>query len=299
MSSQKAEETTRISIVVNLCLALIKGTAGFAGNSHALIADAAESLTDVLSSIFVLFGIKYAALPPDENHPYGHGKAEPLIAFVIGGFLILVALGIGYQAVVNIGRPQELPETYTLWILVGVICVKEILFRFVSKRSKELESSALFADAWHHRADAITSIIAFVGISIAIYMGKGFEAADDWAALFASILIVFNAIIIFKPAMRELMDEHLYEEKIAQIRILAQEVDGVIDTEKCFMRKVGTRFHVDLHLVVDGDISVRAGHDIAHALKRHIQTTMPEVLDVLIHVEPAAILDAPPTQTHL
>ncbi len=286
MDSEKAQETSRISIVVNLCLAIIKGVVGYLGNSHALIADAVESTADVFSSIIVLFGIKYASLPPDENHPYGHGKAEPLISFAIVIFLILVAAGIAYQAVLNISSPQEIPEVYTLWVLVAVIIIKESIFRFVKKRSDEIGSTALLADAWHHRADAMTSLIAFVGISVAIYMGEGFEAADDWAALFASVLIVFNAAIIFRPAMQELMDEHLYDDRIIEIREIAKRVDGVMGTEKCFMRKTGMRYHVDLHLIVDGNISVRAGHDIAHELKRAIRKKMPEVLDVLIHVEP-------------
>lgn len=284
--SEKAQETSRISIAVNLSLAVVKGVAGYVGNSHALIADAVESTADVFSSILVLVGIKYASLPPDENHPYGHGKAEPLVSFVIVGLLILVALGIAYQAVINISSPQQIPETYTLWVLVGVIVIKETIFRFVKKRSDEIRSTALLADAWHHRADAMTSLIAFVGIGIAVYMGPGYEAADDWAALFASVLIVFNAAIIFRPAMQELMDEHLYDDRILEIRRIAKEVSGVLGTEKCFMRKTGMRFHVDLHLIVDGDISVREGHDIAHELKRAIRKEMPEIIDVLIHVEP-------------
>ncbi len=286
MDSEKAQETSRISIAVNLCLAIIKGVVGYVGNSHALIADAVESTADVFSSILVLIGIKYASLPPDENHPYGHGKAEPLVSFAIVGFLILVAAGIAYQAVINISSPQQIPETYTLWVLVGVIAIKESVFRFVRKRSDETGSTALLADAWHHRADAMTSLIAFVGIAIAVFMGEGYEAADDWAALFASVLIVFNAAIIFRPAMQELMDEHLYDDRILEIRRIAKEVDGVIGTEKCFIRKTGMRFHVDLHLIVDGNISVREGHDIAHELKRAIRKEMPEIIDVLIHVEP-------------
>lgn len=287
MSEPSAQDTSFFSIWLNVFLAIIKGITGVLGNSSALIADAIESTTDVFSSIIVWFGIKYASLPADENHPYGHGKAEPLVAFVIVVFLVVAALGIAYTAIQDIANPTgEVPEAFTLWVLIGIILVKEFSFKFVKKRSIETGSTALLADAWHHRSDAITSVVAFMGIAITLYAGEGFQAADDWAALFSAVIIVFNAAIIFRPAMSELMDEHLYEDKISYIREIAMRVPGVCDTEKCFIRKTGIAFHVDLHLVVDGNISVRAGHDIAHALKRSVKKELPEVMDILIHVEP-------------
>tara|TARA_R110002020_G_scaffold63170_3_gene168845 strand:- start:8935 stop:9828 length:894 start_codon:yes stop_codon:yes gene_type:complete len=282
----KAIKATYLSIFGNAALALAKGITGIFGNSYALIADAIESTTDVFSSILLLFGLKYATKPPDENHPYGHGKAEPLITFVVVGFLVVSATVIAHESVVHIRTPHKVPETYTLIVLAIIVVVKEVFYRIVSKKGTETKSSALKADAWHHRSDAITSLMAFFGISIAIFMGKGYETADDWAALLASGFIIYNAYLIFRPALGEIMDEHVHDDLIHEIRLTAKGVEGVIDTEKCHVRKSGFSFHVDLHLIVKGDISVTEGHDIAHDLKNTLQKTFPEISDVLIHVEP-------------
>ncbi|MGK7389947.1 MAG: cation diffusion facilitator family transporter [Candidatus Cyclobacteriaceae bacterium M2_1C_046] len=281
-----AIKTTYLSIAVNLFLAIVKGLTGIFGNSYALIADAIESTTDIFSSILLLFGLKYSTKPPDEDHPYGHGKAEPLITFAIVGFLLISAVIIAYQAIQNILTPHEVPELYTLPVLVIIIILKEVFYRFVKKKSIKTKSTSLQADAWHHRADAITSFTALIGIVIALLLGKGYEAADDWAALIASGIIIFNAYLIFRPALGEIMDEHLYDELISEIRKASAEVDGVLDTEKCFVRKTGMTFHVDLHVIVDGTISVEAGHTIAHELKDHLQHRFPEIADILIHIEP-------------
>jgi cation diffusion facilitator family transporter len=283
---QKAVNTAYLSILGNFILAIIKGLAGFFGHSFALIADAIESTTDVFASILVLFGLKYSTKPADENHPYGHGKAEPLITFVVVGFLIFSATLIAYQSVRNMQAPHETPEKYTLIVLAIIVIVKELFYRFVSARSEETQSSSLKADAWHHRSDAITSLIAFIGISIAIYFGEGFEQADDWAALLASVFIIYNAYLIFRPALGEIMDEHLYDDFIQKIKTNSKEVKGVIGTEKCFVRKTGLSFHVDLHLIVNAEIPVREGHEIAHRLKRALLKKFPEISDILIHVEP-------------
>ena len=284
---EKAIQTTYFSIAVNLILAIIKGITGVLGNSYALIADAIESTADIFSSVLLLFGLKYATKPADANHPYGHGKAEPLITFGIVGFLLISAVVIAYQAIDNILTPHEVPELFTLPVLIIVILLKEAFYRFIKKKGKETKSSSLKADAWHHRADAITSFTALLGIIVALVLGKGYEAADDWAALIASAVIVFNAYIIFRPALGEIMDEHLYDELIEDIRDCSLEVKGVLDTEKCFVRKTGMTFHVDLHVIVDGSISVEEGHKIAHDLKDHLQKEIPELADILIHIEPA------------
>ncbi|MEX0721708.1 MAG: cation diffusion facilitator family transporter [Balneolaceae bacterium] len=283
---QTAVSTAIISIFGNALFAIAKGVTGILGNSFALIADAIESTTDVFASLLVLFGIQYSAKPPDDNHPYGHGKAEPLVTFAIVGFLVISATVIAYRAIQNIQTPQETPENYTLLVLGGVIITKEFFYRFVSKKSDETKSSSLKADAWHHRSDAVTSLTAFVGISISIFFGEGFEKAEDWAALAASFFILYNAYLIFRPALGEIMDEHLYDDLIAKIRNVSKEVDGVIDTEKCIVRKTGMVFHVDLHLIVSGNIPVKKGHEIAHRLKDEIQKQLPEIADILIHVEP-------------
>ena len=285
-SEQTAVKATYFSIVGNTCLAIIKGIAGVFGNSYALIADAIESTTDIFASFLVLFGIKYSNRPADANHPYGHGRVEPLITFLVVGFLITSASIIAYESVINIRTPHELPKPWTLIVLGAIIIWKEFSFRLVMKRGIQTNSSSLKADAWHHRSDAITSVAAFIGISIALFLGKGYESADDWAALFASAFILYNSYLIFRPALGEIMDEHLYDDLEAQIRKIAISVDGVIDTEKCFIRKSGMKFHIDLHAVVDGTISVTEGHDIAHLLKDTLRENIVELGHVLIHIEP-------------
>ena len=282
-----AIKATYFSIIGNTVLAIIKGLAGFFGNSYALIADAIESTTDLFSSFLVLFGIKYASRPADKNHPYGHGRAEPLITFMVVGFLITSATIIAYESIKNIGTPHELPKVWTLFVLAPLIIWKEISFRLIMKKAIETNSSSLKADAWHHRSDAITSIAAFIGISIALYFGKGYETADDWAALFASGFIFYNSYLIFRPALGEIMDEHLYDNLIDDIRKVSLTVEGILATEKCFIRKAGMQYHVDLHATVDKDISVKIGHDLAHKLKDTLCEEIPQLGHVLIHIEPS------------
>ncbi len=283
---REAVKASYFSIAGNALLAIAKAVTGIFGNSYALIADAIESTTDVFSSLLVLLGLRYANKPADENHPYGHGKAEPLITFMVVGFLIVSATVIAYESIENIQTPHKVPEPYTLIVLFVIIIIKEVSYRFVSKKGDETNSSALKADAWHHRSDAITSIMAFIGISIALYMGKGYENADDWAALFASGFILFNAYLILRPALGEVMDEHRYEDIEIKIREIAHTNKGVVETEKCYIRKTGMTYHVDLHIAVNADITVKAGHDIAHRVKDDILHNIPQVADVLIHVEP-------------
>ena len=287
MSTEKtAIKTTYFSIISNAGLALVKGLAGYLGNSYALIADAIESTTDIFSSCLVLFGIKYSNRPADKNHPYGHGRAEPLITFLVVGFLITSATIIAYESILNIKTPHDLPKPFTLFILAAIIVWKEMSYRFVIKKSKETHSSSLKADAWHHRSDAITSISAFIGISIALIFGKGYESADDWAALFSSAFILYNSYLIFRPALGEIMDEHLYDDLLSDIRRVSSTVNGIIETEKCFIRKAGMKYHVDLHAVVNANITVKAGHDLAHLLKDTLRAEIPSLGHVLIHIEP-------------
>jgi cation diffusion facilitator family transporter len=285
-NEQKAINATYFSIFGNLSLAIIKGLAGFLGNSYALIADAIESTTDIFGSLLVLFGLKYASRPADKNHPYGHGRIEPLITFLVVGFLIFSATIIAHESIKNIQTPHDLPKSWTLYVLGAIILWKEISYRLVLKKSKETNSSSLKADAWHHRSDAITSVAAFIGISIAIFMGKGYETADDWAALFASGFILYNCYLIFRPALSEIMDEHVYDDLLEEIKQVSQTVEGVVGTEKCFIRKSGMKYHVDLHAMVDAQITVKRGHDIAHDLKDTLRSEIPQLGHVLIHIEP-------------
>ncbi len=284
--AEQAVRTTYFSIIGNAGLAIIKGIAGILGHSYALIADAIESTADIFSSALVLFGIKYSNRPADENHPYGHGRAEPLVTFLVVGALITSAVIIGYEAIHNIRTPHSLPAPWTLIVLGLIIGWKEISYRIVIKKSRETNSSSLRADAWHHRSDAITSISAFIGISIALILGKGYESADDWAALFASGFILYNSYLIFRPALGEIMDENLYEDLQENIRRTAKTVPGIVGTEKCYIRKTGMIYYVDLHAIVSGSISVQAGHDLAHQLQDKLKADIPDLGNVLIHIEP-------------
>jgi cation diffusion facilitator family transporter len=197
------------------------------------------------------------------------------------------AIFIAHESIINIQTPHQLPRPFTLFVLGGIIIWKEISYRIVIKQSKLTNSSSLKADAWHHRSDAITSIAAFIGISVALLLGKGYEAADDWAALFASGFILYNSYLIFRPALGEIMDEHVYDDVIDSIRSISKNVEGIVTTEKCFIRKAGMYYHVDLHAVVDGAISVKHGHEIAHLLKDTLREKIPQIGHVLIHIEPA------------
>lgn len=283
---EKAIRTAYFSIIGNTSLAIIKGVAGVFGNSYALIADAIESTTDIFSSFLVLLGFKYANRPADDNHPYGHGKIEPLVTFIVVAFLVTSATYIAIESVHNIQTPHKAPHSWTLIVLGCIIVWKEISFQIVIKKSKETNSSSLKADAWHHRSDAITSVMAFIGISIAILMGDGYETADDWAALLASFFILYNSYLIFRPALGEIMDEHLYDDLLEEIREKSTEVKGIVGTEKCFIRKAGMIYHIDLHAIVDGNISVKEGHQIAHHLKDYLRAEIPNLGHVLIHIEP-------------
>ncbi|QAA80496.1 cation transporter [Aequorivita sp. H23M31] len=285
-NEQTAIRTVYFSIIANTCLAIIKGLAGFFGNSYALIADAIESTTDIVSSFLVLVGFKYAKRPADDNHPYGHGKIEPLITFGVVAFLVISATLIAYTSIQNIQTQHAAPKAWTLIVLAVIIIWKEVSFQIVIRKSRQTNSTSLRADAWHHRSDAITSIMAFIGISVAVIMGEGYENADDWAALFASAFILYNSYLILRPALGEIMDEQLYDDLIEEIRERSMEVPGVLGTEKCMIRKSGMKFHVDLHAMVDSEVTVRVGHDISHQLKDYLKKKIPNLGQVLIHIEP-------------
>jgi len=283
---QTANRTILFSIIGNTLLAAAKWIVGFLGNSYAIIADAIESTTDIVSSLVVWGGLKYANRPPDKNHPYGHGKAEPLVTFILVLFLVFSAILIAWQAIQNIMSPDSAPKPFTLIFLACIIAIKEFFYHRVKSRGEEVGSSSLAADAWHHRSDAITSLAAFIGISAALIMGEGYESADDWAALVASGMILYNSYHIFRPALGEVMDEQMHSGMIARIRELAPKVDGVVDTETCHIRKNGLLYYVDLHVIVPADMTVQKSHEIAHLLKDKIMNDMEQVADVLIHIEP-------------
>jgi cation diffusion facilitator family transporter len=242
----------------------------------------------MITDLIVLWGLNLASRPADENHHYGHGKLETLASLIVAAILLTVSLGIMQKSFTCLlhGSPHLIHSSWVIAIALISVLLKEILYRKTIVLAKSGHSPALEANAWHHRSDAITSIAAFVGISIAIFGGKGFEVADDYAALLAAVLILYNCYKILRPALGEVMDENIYEDLTEKIRLISVEVNGVKDTEKCFIRKAGMKYHVDLHAIVDGEISVKEGHHISHQLKDRLCKEIPELGNVLIHVEP-------------
>lgn len=285
-AADRGTRSTLLGIFVNVVLALAKGCAGLFGNSFALVADGVESLADVLSGVVVYFGLKIAVKPPDANHPYGHGKAEPIAAAVVSLGLMAAALGIIYGGIREINMPSVTPAPYTLVVLAGVLIIKEILFRHVGSVAESIRSSAVKSDAWHHRSDALTSAFALAGISIALLGGPGWEAADGWAAICSALVILCNGWKLLKPAVLELTDSAPHPSAETQVREVAARIPGIIGLRKCVVRKMGFSLYVDLHIVVGGELTVRQGHVLSHKVEDAIRTAVPQVAEVLVHVEP-------------
>ena len=284
---QTGARVALLGLVINIAFATIKIVAGVIGHAYVLIADGIESALDVGGSIVIWGGLTVAARPPDQTHPYGHGKAEPIAAIVVTLGVLAAAIGLAVESVREIFTPHHGPAPFTLGLLVVVIVVKEILFRYVNRIGRNLESTAVQTDAWHHRSDALTSAAAFIGISVALIGGERWWSADDWAALFACAVIGANGVRLLLPAFHEIMDTAPRARIVRAICGVASSVPGVIEVEKCRARKMGLDFYVDLHAQVDGNISVHEGHEIAHRVKAAIQQNNPRVADVLVHIEPA------------
>jgi len=284
---QTGARVALFGMIVNLIFAAAKILGGLLGNAYVLIADGIESALDIAGSFVIWGGLRFAARPPDETHPYGHGKAEPIAAVVVAFGVLAAAAGLTIQSVREIMTPHHGPAPFTLAILIVVIVVKDILFRYVNRIGRHVESTAVQTDAWHHRSDALTSAAAFIGISVALIGGSGWQSADDWAALFACAVIAANGIRLLRPALYEIMDTAPRGQIVDLVRDAARSVPGVRDVEKSFVRKMGLSFYADLHVKVDGDISVRDGHRIAHEVKQAIQQRDSRIADVLVHIEPA------------
>jgi cation diffusion facilitator family transporter len=278
---------TFTGLAVNTVLAGSKLTAGILGHSHALVADAVESLADIFSSIIVWRGLVVAAEPADEDHPYGHGKAEPLAAAIVSLMLLFAAGWIATTAIAQVRYPHLAPAPFTLVVLFVVIAIKETLFRFVLRTSQSLDSSAVRADAWHHRSDAITSLAAAIGISVSLIGGPGYEKADDVAAVAAALVIAWNGWQLLRPALNELMDRSPNREVIDRVRRVAEAVPGVDAVEKCMARQMGHQYYVDMHVEVDPQMTVKRSHEIAHEVKDKVRSQIPRVRDVLVHIEPS------------
>ena len=273
-----------LSIVSNFFLALFKCLIGFVGHSFALFADGIESLSDVFSATVVYIGLSVALRPPDKTHPYGHGKAEPLSAALVSLAMAGAAFAIAGESISLIRTPHPLPQAYTLWVLLAVVTAKLLLSRYVFSVAHNIDSTAVRVDAWHHLTDAITSLFAFVGISVALITKQA--AADDWAALCAAPVILLNAWRQLQSPLAEILDTAPPPEIEQHVREVAALVPGVVGLEKCFVRKVGFRYYVDLHVIVNGDITVRAGHAISHVVEDRVLASVVRVAKVLVHIEP-------------
>ncbi|MBC8136341.1 MAG: cation transporter [Fibrella sp.] len=285
--AQQGMRAVRVGIVVNICLAFVKGVAGIVGNSYALVADAIESSADVFTSVIVLWGLQVALKPADDDHPHGHGKAEPLASLVVCLALVLAAGFISFESVREILTPHKAPAPFTLLVLVSVVITKEILARSVLKAGEDAQSGAVKNDAFHHRADAITSAAAFIGISIALIGGDGYEAADDWAALLAAGVIAYNAGHIGKAALQELMDSAPDQRIETEIRQVAASVPGVEGLHRCRVRKSGFDYYTELDVLVDREMPVWKAHQIAHDVQNAVRAANPRVVRVLVHSEPS------------
>lgn len=279
--------SAQIGMLVNALLALIKLVAGIVGNTYALVADAVESTADIFASLVVWGGLRVATRDPDDEYPFGYGKAESVAAAVVSMMLVAAAIGIAFEAVHEIRTPHRTPAPWTLLVLVAVLFVKFVLFRRTLSIGEEAGSTAGKADAWHHLSDAITSAAAFVGISIALWGGEGWEQADDWAALFASGVIFYNGLVLLRPALQDLMDRQPGE-ITAAVRRAAESVPSVLAVEKLSARKAGLVHYVDIHIQADAEMSLHDAHELSGAVKSAIRANVPSVAGVLVHMEPFA-----------
>lgn len=273
-------------MLINTLLAVAKMFAGVVGNSYALIADAVESTADIFSSLIVWGGLHVAGREPDEDYPFGYGRAEALAAAVVSLILLGAALGIAFQAVREIRTPHITPAPWTLLVLGAVMTTKWILARRVRAVGADIGSRAVEADAWHHLSDTITSTAAFVGISIALWGGPGWESADDWAALLATGIIAYNGTVMLRSSMRDLMDRMPAADIVDPVRRAAESVPGVLATEKLAVRRTGMTYRVTLHVQTDPSLPIRDAHIVGGMVKSAIRAAVPRVDYVLVHLEP-------------
>jgi cation diffusion facilitator family transporter len=289
---QHSLRATTAGLVTNSLLAIGKLVAGIVGHSYALIADAIESTADIFSSLIVWRGMVIAHQPADEDHPYGHGRAETIAAAVVSITLLAAAAVILYQSIREILQPHQSPAPFTLFVLLGVVLVKEGLFRFVGGIGAEIESTAVQTDAWHHRSDAITSAAAALGIGLSLAGGPRFAAADEWAAIFASGIIAFNGWRLLRRPLAELMEKVPADDLTGEARRVALQVPSVRGVEKCRGRQLGYGFVLEMHVEVDPLMPVGQAHQVAHQVKDAVRAALPRVMDVTVHIEP---FDGPAT----
>ena len=273
-------------ILVNGGLGTAKLAAGVLGHSYALIADACESFADVMGSCVTLYGLKKAAEPADTEHPAGHGRAETLASAVTALALVGVGGLIFWQAALSLNEPRSAPSPLTLLVLVPVILVKEWMFKWMRARGKKIGSLAVVADAWHQRSDVVTSVAALTGIIVAWIGGPAWSHADSWAAIAASLWLAGTGLWLLGPTLHELMEGSVDPALLEFIQETSGDCPGIKGVDKVWVRKLGMRLMVDLHIEVDPDISVQEGHRLSHEVKAKLQRELPQVRDVMVHVEP-------------
>lgn len=281
-----AQRLAQLGLVINAVLAVVKLIAGLVGNSYALVADAIESATDMIGSLVVWSGLRIASRDPDDRYPFGYGRAEPLAAATVAALMLGAAIGIAVEAIQEIRTPHHAPEPFTLGVLAAVILIKELLAKRVMRESASTGSVVVKADAWHHRADAITSAAAFVGIAVALLGGPGWEPADDWAALFAAGVISVNGVMLLRSTLDQLMDRAPEPELLSNVSDAALATPGVLAIEKLKIRRSGTALYVDIHVQADPALSLHDAHILSGRVKSAIRARVPAALGVLIHMEP-------------
>lgn len=289
-AQNESRQLAQLGLLANAVLAVVKLVAGLLGNAFALVADAIESSVDMVGSLVVWSGLRIASRDPDDRYPFGYGRAEAIAGAVVGVLMLGAAAGITVEAVSHIRSARlgisEPPAPWTLVVLVVVMVIKELLAKRGLENSAATGSTAMAADAWHHRSDVITSGAAFVGISIAWLGGPGWEQADDWAALVAALVIAVNGSLVLKSVADDLMDRAPAESLYSDASAAALETSGVLAIEKLKIRKSGTLYYVDLHVQADPLMSLHDAHVLSGRVKSAIRRCIPAVTGVLIHMEP-------------
>jgi cation diffusion facilitator family transporter len=277
-----------VGIIGNALLSFIKISAGILGRSYSLISDGLHSLSDITSSLAVLFGMLVASKPKDKEHPYGHGKAESITSLTVAIMLIVFGLIIGFEVISSYFKETVFaqPAVYTLWIALISVIVKEGMYRYKVSLGKRIKSTSLIADAWHHRSDAFSSVVVVVALLLTIYAGEQWAFMDRAGALVVSIMILYAGFKIYLKAAAELMDESVDPQIKKEVKKLASTINGVKHVETLLVRKAGLDFLVDIHIEVNTTLNVLESHAIAKQVKNKILEAMPQVKSVLVHVEP-------------
>jgi len=282
---------TWIGIIVNLLLSILKAVGGVLSGSRALLADALHSASDVLSSFVILFGVKIANKPPDEEHPYGHGKAENIASIIVAILLIVVGIEISISSIkVFYGIVPPAPSILALFILLISIGVKEGLYHYKSRLGKKLNSTALIADAWHHRSDSLSSVAALIGVGLSILGEKlhlsYFIYGDAVAGIVVSIIVMKVGYDLIKASATVILEKVLSKEEIQHYKETVFKIDRVKRIDQLFARTHGSYIIIDIKISVDQHITVKEGHDIAREVKDILMDSHVEIEDVLVHINP-------------